>query len=61
MILKRPNSSWRKSGWKDTDGDGILEKDGVPFEFTIITNQGNEIRKNAATIIQRDLKRSESR
>lgn len=45
------------AGWKDLDGDGILEKDGKPFEFTIITNQGNDMRKNAATIIQRDLKR----
>jgi peptide/nickel transport system substrate-binding protein len=45
-----------EAGWKDTDGDGILDKEGKPFEFTIITNQGNEIRKNAATLIQQDLK-----
>jgi len=44
-------------GWADTDGDGVLDKDGQPFEFTIVTNQGNEMRKNAATLIQRDLKR----
>jgi peptide/nickel transport system substrate-binding protein len=45
-----------EAGWKDTNGDGTLDKDGKPFEFTIITNQGNDMRKNAATIIQKDLK-----
>ncbi len=46
-----------QAGWKDTDGDGILDKDGKPFEFTILTNQGNSQRKKAATIVQRDLKK----
>jgi peptide/nickel transport system substrate-binding protein len=46
-----------EAGWKDTEGDGILRKDGKPFEFTIIINQGNDVRKNAATIIQSDLKK----
>ena len=43
------------AGWKDTDGDGILDKDGRPFVFEIITNQGNEIRAKCAEIIQRRL------
>ena len=43
------------AGWKDADGDGILDKDGQPFVFEIITNQGNETRAKCAEIIQRRL------
>ena len=43
------------AGWKDTDGDGILDNNGQPFVFEIITNQGNEIRAKCAEIIQRRL------
>ncbi len=39
-------------GWKDRDGDGLLDKDGQVFRFTILTNQGNSLRIKAATIIQ---------
>jgi len=45
-----------EAGWKDTDGDGILDKDGQPFAFTILTNQGNEERKKVAEIIQQRLR-----
>ena len=41
-----------KAGWKDRDGDGIIDKDGLPFDFTIFTNQGDDRRRNAATMIQ---------
>jgi len=44
-----------EAGWKDGDKDGILEKDGQPFRFAILTNQGNEERKMTAEIIQRRL------
>jgi peptide/nickel transport system substrate-binding protein len=43
-----------EAGWRDT-GDGVLKKDGEPFIFEIITNQGNEIRAKCAEIIQRRL------
>ena len=42
----------KEAGWSDTDNNGILDKDGKPFEFTILTNMGNSLRKNTATIIQ---------
>lgn len=40
------------AGWQDKNNDGILDKNGIPFEFTIITNQGNKEREMCATIIQ---------
>ncbi len=46
----------REAGWEDADKDGWLEKGGRVFEFTIVTNQGNEERRKAAEIIQRRLK-----
>ena len=45
----------KEAGWIDKDGDGILEKEGEKFIFTIITNQGNEERIRTAEIIQRRL------
>ncbi|HEY4485539.1 MAG TPA: peptide-binding protein [Nitrospiria bacterium] len=45
-----------EAGWKDTDNDGLLDKDGQPFRFTIITNQGNDERAKTAEIIQQNLK-----
>ncbi|MFH1877419.1 MAG: peptide-binding protein [Candidatus Omnitrophota bacterium] len=41
------------AGWKDADGDGILEKDGIKFSFVLCTNQGNQVREDIATIVQR--------
>jgi len=46
----------KEAGWSDTNGDGWVDKEGENFEFTIITNQGNEERIKVAQIIQRRLK-----
>ena len=50
-----------ESGWKDMDGDGILDKtiDGkkVPFRFEIKFNSGNATRKSVALTMQDELKK----
>ena len=46
-----------EAGWSDSDGDGVIDKAGLPFEFTILINQGNDSRKYAAEIIQHQLSR----
>ena len=43
-------------GWTGMDSDGVLVKDGKPFSFTIMTNQGNSVRQQTAEIIQRRLR-----
>ncbi|MBU1087868.1 MAG: peptide-binding protein [Candidatus Omnitrophica bacterium] len=44
----------KQAGWV-LNKAGVLEKDNQIFEFTIITNQGNDERKRAAEIIQKRL------
>ncbi len=44
------------AGWTDHDGDGWLDKDGTPLRFTLMTNQGNEVRRQVAEIVQQQLK-----
>lgn len=46
-----------EAGWTDTDGDGILDKDGKPFSFTLVTNQGNKRRGDTAIEMQADFKK----
>jgi peptide/nickel transport system substrate-binding protein len=46
-----------EAGWKDRDGDGLVEdREGKPFTLTIRTNQGNDERKKIAEIVQQRLK-----
>jgi ABC-type transport system substrate-binding protein len=40
-----------EAGWK-RDREGWLEKDGKRLQFTLITNQGNDIRKAILSIVQ---------
>jgi peptide/nickel transport system substrate-binding protein len=44
-------------GWKDGDGDGILDRNGKRFSFEILSNAGNQQRIDAGVMIQEQLKR----
>ncbi len=54
--LKKARDLLAEAGWKDTNGDGILDKDGKSFEINILTNQGNDSRAKTVEIIQMRLK-----
>lgn len=45
-----------EAGWADHDGDGWLDRDGVRFSFTLLTNQGNDTRQLVSEIVQRRLR-----
>ncbi|MFA5073275.1 MAG: peptide-binding protein [Nitrospirota bacterium] len=47
----------QQAGWTKSDITGMLEKDGKPFRFTIMTNQGNNERIRTAEIIQQNFKK----
>ncbi|MBI1992887.1 MAG: hypothetical protein HYU47_10105 [Deltaproteobacteria bacterium] len=50
-----------EAGWKDTDGDGVLDKvignERVSFRFEIKFNSGNTTRKSVALTLQDELKK----
>ena len=45
------------AGWSDTDGDGVIDKDGKPFRFDLLTNSEDPFRRNVTVMIQEQLKR----
>jgi len=45
-----------QAGWREKNSDGILVKNGKPFSFTILTNQGNQQRLMTAQIVQQRLR-----
>ncbi len=49
---RRAKKLLKEAGWVDEDHDGVLEKNGREFSFTVITNQGNALRDRTAQIIQ---------
>ncbi|MDI6801913.1 MAG: peptide-binding protein [Thermodesulfovibrionales bacterium] len=46
-----------EAGWK-RNPEGVIEKDGRKFSFTVLVNQGNEARLKTAQIIKEQLKKT---
>jgi len=44
------------AGWKDSDNDGTLDRDGKPFRFTLLISAGSKTSTDQAQIYQDSLK-----
>jgi len=47
-----------EAGWKDTDGDGILDKNGKKFKFTFTIPSNRKFSERLATILKEDLSKN---
>ncbi len=55
--LEKARALLAAAGWRDKNADGLLvNRDGQPFKFELMTNQGNDERKKVAEIVQASLK-----
>ncbi len=48
----------REAGWIDHDGDGIIDKDGVKFEFEYLIHGGREYHQKIADIIKESVQQA---
>jgi peptide/nickel transport system substrate-binding protein len=46
-----------EAGWRDGDGDGILDRGGTPFRFELETNQGSDLRGKIVEMVAAQLRR----
>ena len=48
----------KSAGWQDSDGDGILDKNGKKFVFTALQVSGNPVQEKLLSIFKEDLARA---
>ena len=47
-----------EAGWTDSDSDGVLDRNGQKLSFEIISNSGNDDRKNLGLVVIDEMKRA---
>lgn len=45
-----------EAGWRDTNNDGVADKDGQPLRFTLTINSANRTHADIAQVVQQQLK-----
>ena len=46
-----------EAGWKDQNGDGVLDRGGKPFKFDLIIMTGSPVTKQLGQMVQQELER----
>lgn len=44
-----------RAGWRDTDGDGVLERDGRELRFEILSRSGDPVREQGVVVLRENL------
>ncbi|MBI4223645.1 MAG: peptide-binding protein [Deltaproteobacteria bacterium] len=52
--LEKAKKLLAEAGWIDQDGDGVREKEGVPFKFTLLFSSGVQFYEQLTPILRRD-------
>ncbi len=47
-----------EAGWSDHDGDGVIDKDGMPFKFTLLAGAGSVFARSVGLIMREDMSRA---
>jgi len=55
---ERARALLAQAGWRDTDGDGILDNGGKPLAFKLLINSGNQERKRMAAYTQEEFRKA---
>lgn len=48
----------KEAGWEDRNGDGLLDKEGRPFQFEFLIPSGRRFAERLASILKEDLKKA---